>query len=551
MNIFTKLTLTGFIGIAAAGINAQNLGEAVVINPYPASEYQTFLQAVTVAWNFQMITLTDQNATCKVTFNNKTFDIYADPYFDPEVAWDLGQTNSDLAWGNELVIDFSEEAYAEGRPLGEYIIEIPEGFVKNEDGETNAYQKITFTIVDLVDPVSCSPKNGLYPADELKNVTVTFDGQLKMYDNWGLAITARKKNDWISQPTYITSYKISEDGKSLVIDLSTLPSGILYDVEIPANFMLVGDYHMNNEVWLEYMIWEGMEEAILISAPEPESSPDLKPFIMTWDYQQIIIPDNAPETELVCGYPDYGEQDGWRKMIPSNKFSIVYVDEKGNVTMNPGAEQVANALYFDVKDYTVGYEGYPFEISFPAGLVENEAGLPNPPFTYNFTVRNLWADPTITTEEGVMTLLWQNSTWVTYNLGTSDIILTNEAGEKTILSYNWGVPAEGEVGLLNERNKHGITIDLSNLSLENGRYILSLPQGYVGIDGSLQTFVLNAALEVQFTWENGNFKDIAGIESLKNDETWRIYNINGTKVSNMQNLKPGIYIINGKKIMIK
>lgn len=532
--------------------NAQTLGEARVINPYPPTTYQTFLQTVTVAYDFKLITLTDLDMTCKVTINDKSYDVYADVYFDPEIAWDLDQTNTDLAWGNELIIDFSDEAYEDGRPAGNYTIEIPAGLVVDETGAKNPAQTIKFIRVDLTKPVSVSPKDGVYTADKLKDVTITFSDPIKVYEESGKKIAVREKNDWINDPIYIDTYKISNDKKSLLLDLSGLQRGVLYDVEIPEGFLLVGDFNLNDEVWMEYMNWNGMDPATLVSAPDPETSPDIKPFILTWNYQEITLSDKAPETELVCGFPDYGAQDGWRTMIPAGSYKLVSVDEKGNVIMDPSANEPANALYLDVKEFTRDFVGYPFEIHFPAALVYNKEGLDNPPFTYTFIVRNLWSQPEITAQGGVIDLAWDNAEWATYNLGTSDIIMKNEQGAITQLRYNWGGTEPGEVSLVNEAF-HGISIDLTKLNLANGSYTLSVPQGYVGLDGLYGTFVLNAEFTMQFTWKDGDFTEYNGVESILLPEDFNVYDLNGLKageIKDLSGLKRGIYIVNGKKILV-
>ena len=552
MKIITKLLTTTLLAGASLSANAQALGEGTVINPYPPNEFQTFLQTVTLVYDFKQITIADEELTVFVEMGGKYYEVYAEVYFDSELATDLGQTFIDPSWGNELVIDFSFEAYEAGHPVGPYIIDIPDGLVKDEKGNTNAYQTLTFTKVDPIAPTSVSPKDGMYTAEELQNVEVTFPEEINpILDSQ--YITVRKKNDWISTPTYIESYLILDDNKTLSFDLSKLPRGVLYSIELPEGLVRVGEYYVNEQIWLEYMNWDGMPMATIVSAPESVSTTEVKPFILTWDYQEISIPSDAPETEFVCGFPDYGMQDGWRIMIPADFYELVNVDKDGNVTMTPSADKPANAIYLDIAEYTDGYAGYQFEIFFPVGLVVNGEGLENPPMDYVFTLRNLWIDPEITAENGVINVVWPYAEWATYNLSNEEVTLTNEKGQQTELQYNFGGTAKGEVSLENEKF-HGLIIDLNNLNLENGTYVLTVPRGYLNLQGAYDNFVLNDVYTYTFGWENGNFTD-AGIEGIMdNNSSYTIYDLHGRLVkkgTDLSGLNKGLYIINGKKVLIR
>lgn len=552
MNLFTKLSIATLITGAALTANAQALGNAQIINPYPPAEYQTFLSAVTVSYDFTMITIADYDLMVLVEINGKPYEVYADVYFDPEVGFELGQTPENIFWGNELVIDFSDEAYGDGYPVGKYTITIPEGLVMDAKGNTNPEQEINFVKVDPVSPVSISPSDGMYPAQDLKNITVTFNDDIVLNQDRS-KIEIRKKDDWLSDPYYLEDYKISEDGKSLLFDLSFLDLGVEYSVNIPMGFVHLGQYHINSEIWMYYTNWDGMDQATLISAPELESSIlKVNPFILTWDYQTITMTDEAPETEFVCGYPDYGAQDGWRTWIPADYYELVHVAKDGTVSMTPTADLPANAIYLDVTDLTEDDPGYVFEIFFPAGLVKNAEGKINPPLSYKFSVWNLWIDPEVTAENGIIFMEWPYAEWATYNLSDEEVTLQGENGKEYVLEYNFGGTYPGQVGLENN-NYHGLVIDLNDLNLTNGNYKLVVPKGYIYLTDPSDNIVLNDIMVYEFSWLDGDF---AGINSIISSqiENNKIYDLQGRKITednDVRNLKKGIYIINGKKIMVK
>ena len=554
MKFLNKLLISAIIASGWGAANAQQLGEAFVINPYPADTYQTFLSAVTVTWNFNIITLVDDEAKLPVSINGKTYEVYADVYFDPEIAWELGQTNSDLAWGNELVIEFSEEAYVAGYPAGEYAIMSPEGFVIDEKGNINEAQIIEFIKVNPVEPVGVSPEDGMYPADNLKDVKITFPEPFLYLPAAG-DITARRKDDWLNPATVIKPTGISDEGKTLNLDLSSLERGVLYTINVPEGYMLIGEYNINKEIWLEYMIWDGMEPATVLSAPDPETSPELKPFILTWDFQPITIPADAPDTEFVCGFPDYGMQEGWRVFIPADFYETVYAKADGSISA-PTTENPANAIYLDVSELTADFAGYRFEIFFPAGLVINEKGLDNPPMNYVFTIWELLGEPVFAAEGGVITVEWPDTEWITYNLSDLDPFLTSENGEKIILEYTFGGSVPGQVSLENG-TRHLLIIDLNDLGLKDGTYTLTVPQGYVILDQGDGEGVFNGETTYSFNWIDGDFSETGFVNRSMTGADYEVYSLNGVKilsasdVSSLRKLPAGIYIINGKKYNIK
>lgn len=90
--------------------------------------------------------------------------------------------------------------------------------------------------------------------------------------------------------------------------------------------------------------------------------------------------------------------------------------------------------------------------------------------------------------------------------------------------------------------------------LGNGTYFLEIPTGYF-TDGNGKII---EGMTLKYTVKNDSGL-IAGIEDVVTEGTghWLVYNIAGTKVletteaTSLTTLKPGIYIVNGKKVVIK
>lgn len=557
MNLTKKLFLGAFMAGLAFTANAQALGTGTVISPENPNQYQTFLQTVEVTYGYRLIKVIDPEVMCLVTINGKSYEVEADIYFDELIGGELGQTPEDSSWGNILIVDFSDVAYETGHPAGEYVIEIPDDYVQDASGNTNAYQEITVTKVDVVKPVSMTPGEGSFPASDLKNFTITFNDNIS-YISYREPIMVRELNDWLGLATYLGEDEVSigADGKSLVIDLSTLTRGVSYMVQIPEMFVEVGNLKVNAEIWInEIMNWDGLPQPKIISAPVYESDPNVKPLILTYNYESLSFAPNAPDATLQIGYPQYGMQDGDIISIPADYFELVYVDPATDaVTMNPTGSLEPNALYLDLKDFAEDWIGYDFQLQIPASMVVNKAGLDNPPYYQKFIVVNMLSATNITIDGQVIKVVWPQARHITYALSRDEITLTGEDKDNFILDYNFGVPANGPVGL-NESN-NGLDINLSNVNMVDGNYLLFIPRGYVflylGSDGDTDGMMLCDEVAFEFTYNNGALIP-SGIEQLfVNDGKIVVYDLQGRKVQegSLNGLNHGIYIVNGKKVLV-
>ena len=551
---FLVLMLVAFF---ASQVNAQQLGQGQIMNPTPPDYYQTWLTQVTLTWNHKHIIQKGNDLEVKVTFGGREFLIEGEIYYNPEADWLSTRGFEDMDYGNELIIDFSEEAYREGYPTGVYTIEIPEGIVVDPEGDTNASQIVTFEKMNKMEPSSVTPPDGIYPLDRLNDVVISFNEPIVKVNPQASPVTVRLKNDWLGETIEIGREYIQVDDNEVSLYLGMLENGKTYNVEIPEGYLIIGEEYVNARIWLEYMIWDGMDPAIVISAPDSQSSPDVKPFILTWDYQTITMSPEKPETEFVCGFPDYGWQEGWRKFIPADKYKLIHVSENGDINYSPDSENPANAIYLDVRDYTAGYPDYQFEVFIPEGLVVNEENVPNPPFSYTFFVRNVWTDYEISAKDGVITVTWPGVEWVTFNMDNEENAVLYGA-EDTVydLEFTYGGSMPGQVTLYNE-NDHYMTIDLKDMELKEGSYKLYIPMGYVFVDDGSGDNLLIAPIEYSFKWENGTFAGIRDLMQESDCNLYKVYSLQGMKlletkdIERLSSLPSGIYIVNGKKFVIQ
>lgn len=559
MNIFTKFSAAALLAGMAFSANAQELGKAAYYAPWPNSA-QTSLQAITLGWSLdgyqlELVKVKDYDQTVLVTFGGKTYEIDDyDIYYDNEMM--TNGTLEDPAYGNELIIAFSTEAFNAGYPTGVYTIDIPEGLVENADGKTNAEQTLTFTKVNPVAPASITPAQGLNT--DMSKVTLTFNQPIAL--NPGRDLIKLLERDVLEGPVYYIEanrYSIGEDGKSLVLNLTDLlKEGVWYSLEIPELFVTVGENECNARVYTEYMYWTGMNQAKLISAPEFYSSAaDIHPFVLKWD-QPIHFTDDAPDTEFVIGFPDWGFRDGDRVWIPADWYETVHVYDDGTWT-TPTADLPANGVYLDVSELCEEWITYRFVTSFPAKLVYGENDLPSPPLSYTFNVYNIWTAPDITANNGIVDMAWPGAEWATYALIDDEVTLLDEAtGKVSDLLYTFGGMAKGQVSLVND-DYHGITIDLNGLDLADGDYTITVPQGYIWIRGTIaghyfEDSLMNGMVTYKFGWKDGNFSErTSSVETLPaaDDRIDAVYDLQGRRLNPGTQLQKGIYIVNGKKVI--
>lgn len=561
MNIFTKFSAAALLAGMAFSANAQELGKAAYCDPWPNTA-QTSLQAITLGWSLdgdqlELVKVKDYDQAVLVTFGGKTYEIDDyDIYYNNEMM--TNGTLEDPNYGNELIIGFSTEAFNAGYPTGVYTIDIPEGLVENADGKTNAEQTLTFTKVNPVAPASITPAEGLNT--DMSKVTLTFNEPIAL--NPGREQIKLLERDVFEGPVYYIEanrYSIGEDGKSLVLNLTDLlKEGVWYSIEIPELFVTVGENECNARVYTEYMYWTGMNQAKLISAPDFYSSvDDIHPFVLKWD-QPIHFADDAPDTEFVIGFPDWGFRDGDRKWIPADWYETVHVYDDGTWT-TPTADLPANGVYLDVAELCEDWIGYRFVINFPAKLVMSEDNLPSPPLSYTFNVPNIWSAPNITASAGVVDMIWPGASWTTIGKGETTLI-QETTGKVTDLRFDFGGwnGATGEVSLVNDRGtEHGITINLNDLDLADGNYTIIVPQAYVWLRGTLagQQFeddpLMNAEVVYQFGWKDGNFSErVSSVGAIPTGEAKEtVYDLQGRRLNPGTQLQKGIYIVNGKKLI--
>ena len=169
----------------------------------------------------------------------------------------------------------------------------------------------------------------------------------------------------------------------------------------------------------------------------------------------------------------------------------------------------------------------------------------NPSITiYAFPNANDYNDNyTITTlDNDILAIYWTgNVDDIWYQQG--DAYLETETGN--VLTLQKALSGQDGVVYLLDSDPYGLNIDLKALNLPEGDYTLFIPAGYLQIvTNDYEDFLLNPEIKYEF---NVDSTKVTTIHSSTEEKI--IFNLQGMRV-NANKLSNGIYIINGKKVII-
>lgn len=532
-------------------VNAAQLEKATVTSP-SGGQYQTYLTSVSVSWGTP-VKLVDplfnrwDEEYVEIPVNIADNKGVADGY--------LFVTDASLSYFPEMTIDFYTLTYDPStydRYYGTYIIDIPEGIVMSENGDTNPAQTLEFIVLQGKNEISIVPKDEeTYNAEALKEVVVTFDGNITpILPTSPIMVVPRAEGDSFALEENLIEFRENE----IVLDLSELPIGPYY-IDIPAGIVSIanseGNY-INTKISLTYTIWDGLNSATVL---QPSSITNaIVPIHLTWDYQTVYATENGLSATIRVGY--YGDD----VLIEKDAFSFNDIPADNNDSEpDPLNELISgNMLSIDLSSYLENIEsGDRITVTIPAGIVETMEGLKNPEQTIEFRYYAAFPEEAqISEEENVLMVSWPGTEQLSV-MAENDIFIEYADGNRKYLAfdnYGWddgevSIPTYGDYGY------RVLMIDLNDLDLPNGEYLLVIPDNYVIIYKEYDSFV-NGEIFYSFEVKDGNIS--TSIEEINNEEgVYHVYNIQGINLLNttdrnaLKQLKNGLYIINGKKIIVR
>ena len=132
-----------------------------------------------------------------------------------------------------------------------------------------------------------------------------------------------------------------------------------------------------------------------------------------------------------------------------------------------------------------------------------------------------------------------------------EVTLTNQDGEISYpsVSFKWSsrsAMTDGSAGDI-------MVITLSaGQSLPEGKYVLTIPADYLQISDVETGTLYNEEMVFEYTVVSDDFNGIGEVFVNESEETG-VYDLNGVRIPDYKtgNLPAGIYVINGKKVIIK
>ena len=436
--------------------------------------------------------------------------------------------------GKEELIDLYPQA------PGEYSYTIPAGCIRSTDGEEFAEQTFTFNITDPLAIESVTPdiENG---TTKLEKIEITFNSAISKVDMpaSGLAVVDMY---WTPVANIKNEVTFSDDRKTVTLELETPITTIgTYNLDIYPGVFTSEDGNTNEYVSLGFSVID----------PTPSFSTNLKEGEKVKELGNLEITfKNVNEVKLVEGA----------------EAVVVYMPGDGETT---GTATLANNKITVTFDQEFTEEGY-YTFVIPTGMFTMD-GVENEEYTvmvelYTFVITPLEV-VNATPVEGAVNQI-------------SKIVVEFNQTISPSYDENWQMISR-EITLKGDKQDYTLTYAPSSYNLTNkmeylvnavwngydayestpvteaGTYTLDLAS--IVVDYADESYIdewgypntrwhgKNGSCEVTCTWTIAE----TGVEEIATDngEAKVIFDITGRRIESIT--KAGIYVVNGKKVLVK
>lgn len=483
------------------------------------------LQTITVSWEGKTVYLAE--ATSEEDVTNLIVYYNEEPLENVNYYFTVNGEKTDATSGDAVVIDLSDSGIGGGIVK----VVVPPGFVNvsatNKDDVTALNNQLEATYTLLVAPEYASePENNAtfeQTSDNYKTIRVTWPGTYFKLSNQGTVsitkdgeplsgvVVTGEWNDILEQNGY--------DGDVLNISLANITNlGVgTYVVTIPEGFVdLSGIYGTqsvpNNEVMLTFKVYTNFMDDATASpdANNTEAYQTLSEVTLTWDDNVTAVDGASLEVAVIMGNVNE----------PVNVPASV---EDGSLVIN------LSSIFTTEFAFTGNVS-----ITVPTGIVQNSVGDVNNMQTIIYYVDKAGyiGNATLSEIKGESGIAGVNISWGDFAIDFNDLCTE----EVTVTSANNTVPTINSVDI----DGNALIVLFKEDYGESSTLTITVPEGYVLIDGE-NIYNERQSFKVQTT--------SVSVISIDSDND-SIFNINGFKV-NKNNLGKGIYIINGKKVVVK
>ena len=420
---------------------------------------------------------------------------------------------------------------------GTYSYTIPEGVIKSVDNEVFPETTLTFTIAA---PAAKFPIKDYSPKEtpELKEIVVTFDEEITEVK---LGSAAVLESSWWSYMSNFSNFTISEDKKSVTLTLTTPITTIgNYLVEFYAG-TFISTNGENEYGKLDFKVID----------PEPGFETNYK------DGDKVKVGEFG-NFEISFKNVEVVE-------LKKTEFTVLNLTAQSSITGTAAYSEETKKITVTLSQELTQEGNYVFSI--PAGMftmdgIENEAKAINIEL-YSFEIIPLEIE-SVTPEVGTVdqiekiTIKFNQpvrlyydkdgktpSNQIVLKCGEKEYVLLNDySNDLTTLVYTtdeW----TGTEWASNPITTEGVyTLDLSSIIINYGAEDIIDQYGYPDKKWHEQ----NYSLEGTYTWTvSGNAAAIENVPVAEGEQ--EIYDLLGRRVERINGA--GIYIVNGKKVVIK
>lgn len=345
------------------------------------------------------------------------------------------------------------------------------------------------------------------------------------------------------------SYKVVVDGYDVVVSEA---DGV--EVSTSDGVTIITLYPAANGAFIDVEFKApSMTTPMTLVTPEQDVVSSVWFADVTWGYENIQLTDNV------------GVQLFVNDELISDELNVqlIHFDPNaGEGGVSPAAEgddadgdvEAYNVLNIEMPMEAMGLKGE-YVIRVLAGSVENAEGMVNVDSKVSFLVVDNWTGETVLTPEvenyGSLTVA---------SLPTVKIEFPNAMGvsinEPVDIRINETVINGEATPIMEGDNVVGYEFNVADLTADDGEYALIIPQDAFLINGVDGKLYLNGPEEIYVTYVVSKGAGIINVVDAL-DGKYVVYNMNGVKLLDTENaaelslLEPGLYIINGKKVLVR
>ena len=417
---------------------------------------------------------------------------------------------------------------------GQWSYTVPAGCIKSVDGEEFAEQTFTFNIASAMDIESVSPSNGV---TELDKIEVTFSKPIASVATSKMTLL---DNSWMPASNFKSEVTYSDDRKTVTLELETpITTPGTYNLDIYQGVFLSEDGALNNYKYVSFQVIDTTPRFEL-NYNEGDRVKQLGDLEITFkNVNDVKLVEGADP--IIVYIPGDSEIEG-KATLADNKITVsfgnlteegiyTYAIPEGFFTMDGVANEYTSV---SVELYT--FEITPLEVVSVTPVEGNVAQIDRIIIEFNQNV-------TLSMDEN-----WQQI--------SQEIVLKGEDKDYT-LTYNSMSNLGKTLEYLVNAEWTGYEYAVTPIT-DAGKYTLDLSQ--IIVDHAGESYIDE--------WGYNNIMWHSKNQACKGTKTWTIvagessiddvvvengakviYDLTGRRIDNIT--KAGIYIVNGKKVLVK